>query len=78
MPYVALEALACGVPVVASALPWAVELAAGNAAVRVVPPGDAALLAAALKATLAEHVRASAGSSADLGAWAARILALYD
>jgi glycosyltransferase involved in cell wall biosynthesis len=78
MPYVALEALACGVPVVASALPWAVELAAGNAAVRVVPPGDATLLAAALKATLAEHVRASAGSSADLDAWAARILALYD
>ncbi|MDB5073718.1 MAG: glycosyl transferase group 1, partial [Candidatus Eremiobacteraeota bacterium] len=54
MPYVALEALACGVPVVASALPWAAELAAGNPAVRLVPRGDAAALASALKAALAD------------------------
>jgi glycosyltransferase involved in cell wall biosynthesis len=78
MPYVALEALACGVPVVASALPWAVELAARNDGVRVVPPSDAGALATALDATLSEHVRTSAGEAADLDAWTTRIFSLYD
>jgi glycosyltransferase involved in cell wall biosynthesis len=78
MPYAALEALACGVPVVASALPWALELAAGNDAVRVSPPEDASALAAVLAATLAQRPHASAGTAADLDAWATRILRLYD
>ncbi|HEY0393293.1 MAG TPA: glycosyltransferase family 4 protein [Candidatus Elarobacter sp.] len=78
MPYVALEALACGVPVVASALPWATELAARNGAVRVVPASDPAALAAALDAVLREPPRAAEAAVFDLEAWTERMLTLYD
>jgi glycosyltransferase involved in cell wall biosynthesis len=78
MPYVSLEALACGVPVVASGLPWALELAARNDGVVTVPPGDPVALATALDAVVAGHAPVSAGEAADLDAWTDRIFRLYD
>ena len=78
MPFVALEALACGVPVVASALPWATELAGRNPAVRIVPPADPVGLAAALDAILAEAPRVEPGAVLGLEAWTERMLSLYD
>jgi hypothetical protein len=66
------------IPVVASALPWAIELAARNHGVRVTPPSDPSALAAALDAMLSERVHASAGEVADLDAWTTRIFNLYD
>ena len=78
MPFVALEALACGVPVVAAGLPWAVELARTNPGVTLAPSGDAAAFGAALRAVLAAPPPAAAGAAGDLDAWAAAILALYD
>jgi glycosyltransferase involved in cell wall biosynthesis len=54
LPNVVLEAMACGVPVVATAVPGMVE-ATGDAA-RLVPPEDPAALAAAIVATLADLV----------------------
>ena len=78
MPYVALEALACGVPVVAHDLGWGRELAAGNPGVRLVPVGDAAALAAALRATLADPPSTRSGASGDLETWTTKMVALYD
>jgi glycosyltransferase involved in cell wall biosynthesis len=77
MPFVALEALACGVPVVAADLPWAVELARANSGVALAPSGDAAAFGAALRTLLAAPPPAAAGAAADLDAWAAAVLALY-
>jgi glycosyltransferase involved in cell wall biosynthesis len=77
MPFVALEALACGVPVVATGLPWAVELAQTNPGVALVPVGDAAAFGAALRTMLAAPPPAAAGAAADLDARAAQVLALY-
>jgi glycosyltransferase involved in cell wall biosynthesis len=77
MPFVALEALACGVPVLAGGLPWAVELARTNPGVALAPSGDAEAFGAALHALLAAPPPAAAGAAADLDAWASAILALY-
>jgi glycosyltransferase involved in cell wall biosynthesis len=77
MPFVALEALACGVPVVASGLPWAVELARTNPGVALVTSGDAAAFGTTLRRVLAAPPPAAAGAAADLDAWASAVLALY-
>lgn len=78
MPFVALEALACGLPVVASDLPWAAELARDDAAVVLAPRGEPAALAAALRATLAAPPRPKPGDPAALDAWAQAVLELYE
>ncbi|MBV8298092.1 MAG: glycosyltransferase family 4 protein [Candidatus Eremiobacteraeota bacterium] len=78
LPFVALEALACGVPVVASDLPWAVELARTEPGVRLARSGDPNALAAALQAALAGPSAAARSSGGDLDAWADRVIALYD
>ncbi|RMG07933.1 MAG: glycosyltransferase, partial [Planctomycetota bacterium] len=83
MPNAVLEALACGVPVVASDLPGTRE-AAGDAAL-LVPPGDLPALRAALARVLADdglRARLAAAGperarSFDLDALAARHLALF-
>ncbi len=76
MPFVALEGLACGVPVVASELPWAAELAARNAGVRLARADDADAFAAALRAAV-DGPRAGAPAGGDLNVWAERMLELY-
>jgi glycosyltransferase involved in cell wall biosynthesis len=78
MPYVALEALACGVPVVASDLGWAQELARDSDAVSLARSGDAGSLAAALRATLAAPPRPAAQPGGGLERWTDEIVALYD
>ncbi len=78
MPYVALEALACGVPVVASDLGWAQELARDNEAVSLARSGDPGSLAAALRATLAAPPRPAAAADGGLDRWTDEIVALYD
>jgi glycosyltransferase involved in cell wall biosynthesis len=78
LPFVALEALACGVPVVASDLPWAVELARDEPGVRLARSGDPAALAAALRTALAAPAFEPRSHGGDLDAWAARVIALYD
>ena len=77
MPYVALEALACAVPVVASDLGWAQELARDNDAVMLARRGDPVSLAAALRATLAAP-RPAPQPGGGLERWTDQILALYD
>ena len=77
LPYVGLEALACGVPVVASDLPWAVELANDGSAVRFARGGDAASLAAALETTLAAPPAPRAPDGGELDRWAEEVVALY-
>jgi glycosyltransferase involved in cell wall biosynthesis len=79
LPFVALEALACGLAVVASDLPWAAELAASRPEVRLANSADPASLSAALRAALAESPPLPAAHPADgLDAWADAIVALYD
>lgn len=78
MPFVALEALACGLPVVASDLPWAAELARDEAAVVLAPRGDPGALAATLRATLASPPHPAPGDPAALDAWAQAVLGLYE
>ena len=77
LPFVALEALACGVPVVASDLPWAVELANDDGAVRLARGGDAASLAAALRTTLAAPPAPRTPDGGELDRWAEDVVALY-
>jgi glycosyltransferase involved in cell wall biosynthesis len=77
LPFVALEALACGLPVVASALPWAAELAADNAAVRLADSADPAALAGSLSAALAAPAGTAPPGGGDLERWTERVLELY-
>jgi glycosyltransferase involved in cell wall biosynthesis len=77
LPFVALEALACGVPVVASDLPWAVELANDDAGVRLARGGDAASLAEALRTTLAAPPAPRAPDGGELDRWAEEVIELY-
>ena len=77
LPFVALEALACGVPVVASDLPWAIELARTEPGVRLARSGDSGALAAALQAALSAPSPAPS-TGGDLDAWADRVIGLYD
>jgi len=76
MPFVALEALACGVPVVASELPWAAELAARNRGVRLARADDPAAFATALQSAI-DGPRAEPPAGGNVDAWAERILELY-
>lgn len=78
MPYVALEALASGVPVVASDLDWAQELARDSDAVRLARRGDPVSLADALRATLAAPRPAAQLPGGGIERWTDEILALYD
>lgn len=77
MPFVALEAIACGVPVVASDLPWAAELASTHGAVRLARSADPQALAAALRATLAAPPVPAVMTGGELDRWAERIVELY-
>ena len=79
LPFVVLEALASGTPVVASDVPTVRRSAADLADVRIVPIGDARALAAALidlpPSTGEGRARVVAEYNNDL--WASRICALY-
>ncbi len=82
--YVALEALAHGVPAVASRIRGYEDWLAGTPAAELVPPGDAGALAAGLRALAdpGRHARAAAaapGAAAPYGAdaVAAQVEALY-
>ncbi|MEA2687706.1 MAG: D-inositol-3-phosphate glycosyltransferase [Candidatus Eremiobacteraeota bacterium] len=77
MPYVALEALACGVPVVASDLPWAAELAGRRTGVRLAASENAEALAAALRTTLDAPRQPAPPDGGELDRWAERIIDLY-
>jgi glycosyltransferase involved in cell wall biosynthesis len=77
MPFVALEAVACGLPVVASDLPWAVELAQGSATVRLARSEDPAALADALRDMLAAPPQPVSPHGGELDLWAEQIVKLY-
>ena len=87
MPFAVLEALCCGVPVAASAIPGHRLIADELAGVRVVP-GTADALAAAVEGLLAEspgtiaeetaRARARIADRMDLSGWGERVLALYE
>jgi glycosyltransferase involved in cell wall biosynthesis len=78
MPFVALEARACGVPVAASNLPWAAELAAEDAGVTLAPGAGAEAFGAALRAALGAAPVPPPAAGDALGAWARTVLGLYD
>ncbi|HTD38408.1 MAG TPA: glycosyltransferase family 4 protein [Candidatus Limnocylindrales bacterium] len=80
MPFVALEAAACGIPVVASDLPWAADLARRDARVTLARSEDPGALADALRGAFASGAAPPAARDADgdgLDRWAARIAELY-
>jgi len=83
MPFVALEASACGVPVVASDLPWAAGLAREDPSVTLARSEDPDALASALRGALAMRSEARAAAvpreaAGDaLDRWAERIAELY-
>jgi glycosyltransferase involved in cell wall biosynthesis len=82
MPFVALEAAACGLPVVASDLPWAAGLARENPAVSLANSEDPDALARALRSALsaprAQPPAANCARARDgLDRWAERIAELY-
>jgi glycosyltransferase involved in cell wall biosynthesis len=76
LPNVVLEALACGVPVVATAVPGMVE-ATGSAA-RLVPPDDALALAEAVIESLDEPPRGTAPATRSFDDVAADHLAVFE
>ncbi len=80
MPFVALEALACGIPVVAGDLPWAAELANEHAGVSLARAEDPGALAAAIRSVLDAPRAVSGGPAGDdaLERWASQIVNLYD
>jgi len=63
MPYVVLEAIAAGMPIVATRVGGIPEIF-GPAACELVPPGDADALAQAIEGVLADPVRAAAAAAA--------------
>ena len=77
LPFVALEALACGIPVVASDLPWAVEVANENAGVLLARRGDPESLAQAVRTTLATAPATRPPDGGELDRWAEEIVNLY-
>ncbi len=60
MPNALMEALACGLPAIATDVPGVEDLLAAGAPIRVVPPGDAAALEAALRAADADRASLAA------------------
>jgi glycosyltransferase involved in cell wall biosynthesis len=77
MPFVALEALACGLGIAASDLPWAAELAREHGGVRLARSEDAAALAAALRETV-RAPKPEPAPAGELDRWAERIVDVYD
>lgn len=78
MPYVALEALACGIPVAASDLGWAQELAAERPGVTLARRGDPDSLAAALRTVTAAGALPGPQPADGIERWTDQIMALYD
>jgi glycosyltransferase involved in cell wall biosynthesis len=78
LPYVLLEGLAAGLPVVASDVPGCRDLLAGGRG-RLVPPGNAPLLGEAIEAAFSEGRGPSRlPPGYDLTSWITRIEEIYD